>query len=323
MNPRKSSSALHAEIRKRIEAAQTIMVTTHLRPDGDALGALLGLGLALENAGKIVHMVSLDGVPSTFKHLPGSAHVLNKPKGPYNLTIAVDCADHTRAGDVFKGLGKPGINIDHHITNDQFAEINIIEAEQAATCAIIFDHLAEWGLTLTQDIASALLTGIITDTLGFRTTSTTPHVLRQAADLLETGVDMPELYMRGLVRKSFNAARYWGTGLSSIQRKDGIVWAALRLEDRKTSGYSTNDDADLINLLSAVDDSSVAIIFVEQHHGKVKVSWRALKPGLDVAAVAQQFGGGGHKAASGAEVTGKMPEVQEKVLSTTKQLLGL
>jgi bifunctional oligoribonuclease and PAP phosphatase NrnA len=314
---------IHTAIRKRIVAAQTIMVTTHLRPDGDALGSLMGLGLALENAGKTVQMVSLDGVPSTFKHLPGSARVRKKPEGPFDLTIAVDCADHTRAGDAFEYLGKPGINIDHHITNDQFAEMNLVEAEQAATCAILFDHLAEWGLTLTPDIASALLTGIITDTLGFRTTSTTPHVLRQAAALLETGVDMHELYMRGLVRKSFDAARYWGAGLSSIQFKDGIVWATLKLDDRKTSGYTTNDDADLINHLSAIDDSSVAIIFVEQHHGKVKVSWRAQKPGLDVARVAQQFGGGGHQAASGAELAGEMSAVQNKVLSATKQMLGL
>jgi bifunctional oligoribonuclease and PAP phosphatase NrnA len=314
---------IHALIRKRIASAQTVMITTHLRPDGDAIGALLGLGLALEGAGKVVQMVSLDGVPSAFKHLPGSTRVLKKPEGPYDLTIAVDCADHTRAGNAFEGLGKPGINIDHHITNDQFAEINLIEVEQAATCAILFDHLNEWGLTLTQDIASALLTGIITDTLGFRTTSTTPHVLRQAASLLETGVDMHELYVRGLVRKSFNAARYWGVGLSSIQQQDGITWATLMLEDRKASGYTTNDDADLINHLSAIDGSSVAIIFVEQYHGRVKVSWRAQKPGLDVAQVAQQFGGGGHQAASGAEIDGELAEVQEKVLSTTRQYLGL
>jgi phosphoesterase RecJ-like protein len=314
---------IHALIRERMASAQTVMITTHLRPDGDAVGALLGLGLALEEAGKAVQMVSLDGIPSTFKHLPGSTRVLKKPEGPYDLTIAVDCADHTRAGNVFDALGKPGINIDHHITNDQFAEINLIEVDQAATCAILFDHLKEWGLTLTQDIASALLTGLITDTLGFRTTSTTPKVLRQAASLFETGVNMPELYMRGLVRKSFNAARYWGAGLSSLQRQDGITWATLTLEDRKRSGYSTNDDADLINHLSAIDDSSVAVIFVEQHHGKVKVSWRAQKPGLDVAQVAQQFGGGGHKAAAGAEIAGEMAEVQEKVLSTTKQLLRL
>jgi len=314
---------IYDSIRKRIASAQTIMVTTHLRPDGDAVGSLLGLGLALEDAGKTVKMVSLDGIPSTFKHLAGSTHVQKKPAGPFDLTIAVDCADHTRTGNVFDDLGKPGINIDHHITNDQFAELNLIEAEQAATCAILFDHLQEWGLALTQDIASSLLTGIITDTLGFRTTSTTPHVLRQAASLLETGVDMHELYMRGLVRKSFNAARYWGAGLSSIQYRDGIVWAALKMDDRKSSGYVTNDDADLINHLSAIDDSSVAIVFVEQHHGKVKVSWRAQKPGLDVAQVAQQFGGGGHKAASGAELAGTLDDVQEKVLAATRQMLGL
>ena len=99
---------IHAAIRKRIASAQTIMVTTHLRPDGDAVGSLLGLGLALEDAGKTVRMVSLDGIPSTFKHLPGSARVLKKPEGPYDLTIAVDCADHTRAGNVFDGSGQTG-----------------------------------------------------------------------------------------------------------------------------------------------------------------------------------------------------------------------
>jgi len=315
--------SIHTAIRKRIAAAQTILVTTHLRPDGDALGALLGLGLALEDAGKTVQMVSFDGVPSTFKHLPGRERVHKKPEGPFDLTIAVDCADHTRAGDVFEGLGQPGINIDHHVTNDNFADLNLIEVDQAATCAILCDHLAEWGLKLTPDIASALLTGIITDTLGFRTSSTTPHVLRQAAGLLETGVDMHELYMRGLISTSFGAARYWGAGLSSIQREGGMVWATLKLKDRKTSGYTTNDDADLINHLSAIDGSSVALIFVEQHHGKVKVSWRAQKPGLDVARVAQQFGGGGHPAAAGAEVAGGMAEVQKKVLSATRKLLRL
>jgi bifunctional oligoribonuclease and PAP phosphatase NrnA len=314
---------IHTAIRKRIAAAQTVMVTTHLRPDGDAVGSLLGLGLALEDAGKTLQMVSLDGVPSTFKHLPGSARVRKKPEGMFDLLIAVDCAEFKRAGKTFDSLGKPGINIDHHITNDHFADLNLIEVEQAATCAILFDHLADWGLKLTRDIASALLTGIITDTLGFRTTSTTPRVLRQAADLLDTGIDMHEMYMRGLVRKSFGAARYWGAGLSSIQRANGMVWATLKLEDRKSSGYTTNDDADLINHLSAIDDSSVALIFVEQHHGKVKVSWRAQKPGMDVARVAQQFGGGGHQAASGAELAGEITEVQEKVLALTKQMLGL
>ena len=112
---------IHALIRERIASAQTVMVTSHLRPDGDAVGSLLGLGLALEEAGKTVQMVSLDGIPSTFKHLPGSAHVLKKPEGPYDLTITVDCADHTRAGNVFDGLGKPDINIDHHITNERLA----------------------------------------------------------------------------------------------------------------------------------------------------------------------------------------------------------
>jgi bifunctional oligoribonuclease and PAP phosphatase NrnA len=313
--------AIHSEIRRRINAAQTIMVTTHMRPDGDAIGSLLGMGQALENAGKSVQMVSIDGIPSTFKHLPGSERVIKAPKLPLDLTIFLDCAEYKRAGSSFDGIGKPSINIDHHFTNDNFAEVNLIEVDQVATSAVLFDHLKDWGLAVTREIAAALLTGILTDTLGFRTPNTTSKTLRQAADLLEYDLDMSDLYLRGLVRKSYNAARYWGAGLSSIQRANGIVWATLKLEDRKNSGYVTNDDADLINYLSAIDDSNVALIFVEQHHAKVKVSWRAQKPGVDVARIAQQFGGGGHQAAAGAEIPGELAAVQEKVLEVTKQMI--
>ena len=99
-------------------------------------------------------------------------------------------------------------------------------------------------MKITQPIAAALLTGIITDTLGFRTPNTTPEALRQAAALMETGVDMPEIYMRTLVRKTYPAAKYWGAGLSSLQSKHGIVWGTLTLADRKSAGYGGNDDAD-------------------------------------------------------------------------------
>ncbi len=123
-----------------------------------------------------------------------------------------------------------------------------------------------------------MLTGIITDTLGFRTSNVTPEAMRQAATLMETGVDMPDLYMRGLVRRSYEAARYWGGGLSKLERKDGMVFGTLTLADRKSAGYSGNDDADLINIISAIDGFKVGMIFVEQPKNRVKISWRALSP---------------------------------------------
>jgi phosphoesterase RecJ-like protein len=140
---------------------------------------------------------------------------------------------------------------------------------------------------------------------------------------MDTGVDMPDLYMRALVRRSYPSARYWGAGLSRLQQDGGIVWTALTLEDRKAAGYGGNDDADLINLISSIDGSQVGVIFVEQVDGHVKVSWRALETGVDVSALARHFEGGGHAAAAGADIPGTLAEVQPRVLATTREMLGL
>ena len=310
-------------IKERLNAANKIVIASHVRPDGDAIGSLLGMGLALQNAGKSVQMVLVDGVPSSFKHLEESEKIVKEPNGEHDTFIMVDCADFKRAGKVFEKFGQPDINIDHHKTNEKFGKLNLIEAEEVATAAILTNHLPDWGFPITKSIAAALLTGIITDTLGFRTSNTTPEALRQCATLMETGVDMPDLYMRSLVRKSYSAARYWGAGLSGMEQKNGIVWGTLTLDDRKKSGYSGNDDADLINLISAIDGNKVGMIFVEQSDSHIKISWRALEPGIDVSQVAKHFKGGGHAAAAGADIPGALDEVKFVVLKTTREFLGL
>lgn len=310
-------------IKERLARANKVVVASHVRPDGDAIGSLLGLGLALMDAGKSVQMVLADGVPASFRHLEGSELIVKAPVGDYDTFITVDCADFKRTGKVFENFGQPDINIDHHVTNERYGKINLIEAEEVATAAILTNHLPEWGFAITKRIAAALLTGIITDTLGFRTSNTTPEALRQCAMLMETGVNMPDLYMRSLVKKSFPAAKYWGAGLSSMQHDNGIVWGTLTLEDRKRAGYGGNDDADLINLISAIDGNKVGMIFVEQNDNHVKISWRALEPGIDVSQVAKHFNGGGHAAAAGADIPGKLEEIQPLVLKTTREMLGL
>ena len=128
------------------------------------------------------------------------------------------------------------------------------------------------------------------------------------------------MYNQALVRRSYEAALYWAQGLSHLQRKDRIIWTSLTLEDRLKAGYTGNDDADLINMLSTIDDMDISVIFVEQKEGRVKVSWRA-QPGVDVSQIAFQFGGGGHPAASGAEIQGSLEDVQEKVLQATFNML--
>jgi len=308
-------------IKERLAESKNVIIASHIRPDGDAIGSLLGLGLALRATGKSVQMVLVDGVPSSFKHLEGSDLIVKSPSGEYDTFITVDSADFRRVGKAFENFGQPDINIDHHKTNEKFGKMNLIEAEEVATAAILARHLPEWGYNITKPIAAALLTGIITDTLGFRTSNTNPSALRLCAMLMETGVDMTELYVKSLVKKSFPAARYWGAGLSRLEQKNGIVWATLTLDDRKQAGYSGNDDADLINLISAIDGNKIGMIFVEQSDNHVKISWRALEPGIDVSQVAKHFSGGGHAAAAGADIPGELNEIQPVVLKTTKEML--
>ena len=310
-------------IKERLKAANKVVIASHVRPDGDAIGSLLGLGLALIDAGKSVQMVLMDGVPASFRYLEGNELVVKEPTGDCDTFITVDSADFKRVGKVFENFGQPDINIDHHKTNEQFGKLNLIEADDVATAAVLTKHLPEWGLNISKPVAAALLTGIITDTLGFRTANTTPDALRQCATLMETGVDMPDIYMRSLVRKSFPAAKYWGAGLSSMKQENGIVWGTLTLEDRKRTGYGGNDDADLINMISAIDGNKVGMIFVEQSDNHVKISWRALEPGIDVSPVAKHFKGGGHVAAAGADIPGTLDEIQPLVLKTTRAMLNL
>ena len=308
-------------IKERLEKSKNVVIASHVRPDGDAIGSLLGIGLALRDVGKSVQMVLVDGVPSSFKHLEGSELILKEPIGEHDTFITVDSADFKRVGKPFENFGQPDINIDHHKTNEKFGKLNLIESEEVATAAILARHLPEWGYTITKPIAASLLTGIVTDTLGFRTSNTNPSALRLCAMLMETGVEMNELYMKALVNKTFPAAKYWGAGLSRLEQKDGIVWATLTLDDRKESGYSGNDDADLINMISAIEGHKVGMIFVEQSDHHVKISWRALEPGIDVSPVAKYFKGGGHAAAAGADIPGALSEIQPLVLEKTEEML--
>jgi bifunctional oligoribonuclease and PAP phosphatase NrnA len=313
---------LQKRIKDRFQEAQRILVTSHVRPDGDAIGSSLALALALIDVNKQVQVVLSDGIPTSFKHLPGTDMVVKKAEGSFDLIVSVDCSDLERVGDALDGYHAPDIVIDHHITTEPFGTLNLIEPEAVATASVLKRHMSEWGLVITASIAANLLTGLVTDTLGFRTSNTTPEALRQVADLMDLGAELSELYYRSLVRRTFVEAKYWGAGLSSLERSDGIVWATLTLANRKTSGYNGKDDADLINIVSSIDDADVAIMFVEQNTSKTKISWRSLKPYIDVSQLASQFNGGGHRAASGAELSGSLVEVRDRVLEATRKILN-
>ncbi len=313
--------AINASIKERLGDARRILITGHIRPDGDAVGSMLGLGLALESVGKRVQMVLPAGLPHVFEHLEGSELIQREVEGEIDTFISVDCAEFSRIHEELQTFGEPFLNIDHHITNTKYAEINLVEADSVATASILTEHIPAWGLEINRASASALLTGLITDTLGFRTLNMNPKALRQAANLMEKGAKMPDLYYRALISRSFKAVRYWGKGLTTLERDGQMVWAVLSLKDRKAVKYHGNDDADLINILSSVEKSPVALIFVEQTNGMVKVSWRARGKKWEGAQVAAKFGGGGHRAAAGATIEGSLEDIKLRVLHATREIL--
>ncbi|MHB1120454.1 MAG: DHH family phosphoesterase, partial [Bellilinea sp.] len=268
------NDALHTAIQERLSRAERVLITSHVRPDGDAVGALLGLGLVLEASGRSVQMVLRDGVPENMLHLKGSEQIVSTPAGDFDTFIVLDSGELKRVGQEIV-LRKPDIQIDHHLTNTRFGVINLVEPEAVATSAILAESLPRWGFSITQDAASALLTGILTDTMGFRTSNMNSRALRVAADLIDLGANLPELYFEALITRSIEAARYWGMGLSSLQKRDRLIWATLRAADRQAVGYNNLDDADLTNLLSSISDGDIAVLFIEHAPDLIKVSWRS------------------------------------------------
>jgi len=305
----------------KIEQAQRVLVCSHTRPDGDAIGSLLALGQALQDAGKYVQMVSEDGVPSALRFLPGSEQIRNQPEDASDLVIVVDSSKLDRVGAVLDEVDQIDLNIDHHPDNTQFAQINLVDAAAVSTTQILTRLLPAFGLEISPAVAADLLTGMITDTIGFKTDNMHPEVLRMAAELYELGADLPTLYHNAVAAKTFEAARYMGEGLSQLKRQNGLVWTVLTLENRKNAKYPGRDDADLVNIISAIDSADVALIFVEQNPNQIKVSWRTRSLEIDVSKVAHQFGGGGHRAAAGAMIEGSLQDVQADVVQTTQRMI--
>jgi bifunctional oligoribonuclease and PAP phosphatase NrnA len=273
----------------------------------------------LQNAHKEVQMVMKDGVMKVFKHIPGNEQITKKSEGEFDCCVVMDCSDMLRVGGSL-GESQPDVNIDHHITNLNFAKANLIQPGSVATSAILAEWLPKWNFPITQPIAETLLSGIIYDSIGFRTSNMNSETLRLAANLMDMGANLPELYSKALLRPQFEAMRYWGFGLVNLQKEDRLIWTQLRMHDRAEAKYPGLDDAELNNLLSNIDDVDVSVLFIEQKKDAVKVSWRA-KNGIDVSALALSFGGGGHPAAAGTDLNGTLDEVRTKVLEATHKLI--
>ena len=308
--------------RNLISAAKRILLATHISPDGDAIGSLLGMYWLLKAAGKNdVTPFCVDGCPETFKFLPGSDQIVREMDGEHDLVIIVDCGGVDRAGAPIENLGRLiDINIDHHVTNPKFARINYVRPESVATSEMITDLIPEFGFTLTPTAAECLLCGLVTDTLGFRTSSVNDKTFITLQTLMNAGANLPRMFDLALNRRSFTTLKLWGHALTNAMRDGDLVWATLPLSARQAVGHNGKGDADVINVLSTVTDGNIFVTISETEGNVIKVSWRA-RLGYDVSKIAQLFGGGGHVAASGATINGTLADIEAQVLAATKEIL--
>ncbi len=255
--------------------------------------------------------------------MPGATDVTTSLDSPADLIIIVDCSDERRGGQVYltaktrAGDHPPVINIDHHITNTYFGEINLVQPETAATTQVLAHLARAWGVDLDQGLALCLLTGLVTDTLCFRTPNVTPAVMQLVAELMATGVDLAYVTGRTVNRRSFDAIRYWGPLLDTVHLEQGVIWVQATAVDRRAVARELRGDASIVTLLITAWEADMAASFVESDEGPVEASFRA-RPGFDVANIALQLGGGGHPAASGCTIDGPLDEVVERVVTMMK-----
>jgi phosphoesterase RecJ-like protein len=307
-----------------LRRASRILAITHVSPDGDALGSLVGFTYAMRGLGKQVTPACQDAPHPRFSYINGIFDVKQAGEGEYDLIVSLDASDMQRLGTVFapaQHAHLPIVVFDHHITNTNFGVVNVVEPAMSSTAEVILMLLKRMDITITPDIANALLTGIITDTLAFRTTNTTPDTLAAAMELMRCGGNLQEVTRQALVLRSFEQIKLLGAGIVNAKTDGRVVYATLPRKLRKELGVKEDrGDAGLVGTLITVSDVDVAAVFTELPSGDIDISFRA-QPGFDVSQVALELGGGGHPAAAGCTLPGPMRDAVNRVIPRLKQVI--
>ena len=306
---------------QRISSSESVLIICHVSPDGDAIGSLLGLGLALRSRNLRVTLACGDPVPEHSRHLPCWEIITQTPLGRFDLIISLDCSDIDRLGKVYDPealSGVPIINIDHHTTNKDFGQINWVDPQAAATAQMLVRLIRALRIELTPDIATCLLNGILTDTLGFRTAATTPEVMETAFLLMSAGASLSQLTDRAFNHRPFSTIQMWSMAMQDMHLEGRILWSQVTQEIRQHVDYRDNGDAGLANFLSTANEADISVVFDELGDGHVNVSIRAV-PGYDVSQVALSLGGGGHPQAAGCTIAGPLETARAQVLSMLHQ----
>lgn len=302
------------EVLNQIGRRDRFVLTSHARADGDAVGSTLACCEILRRMGKQAEVVLRDGVPRVYQQLPfaGSVIQADRVNGGYQAAILLECDSIQRTR--LEGLEHQFlINIDHHKSGRSFAHVNWIDPQAVATAEMVYRLARQAGVKISPEIATCLYTAVLTDTGGFMFEGTNEHTFELARELVLAGADPVRSARPIYFGHSTAKMRLLGSALSVLQREGPLVWIWVTQEQMDRSGAREEDCEGLVNYALAIGDVEVAVFFRELRDGRFRVSLRS-KGKLDVARIAEEFGGGGHTCASGCSVEGPLHAAVERVL---------
>ncbi|AOZ94266.1 DHH family phosphoesterase [Paenibacillus crassostreae] len=304
------------------------LVVSHVQPDGDAVSSTVAVGWLLSCLGKKFTLINEGHIPQRMKYLMLSDKIINMEMNPpdrmFKHVICVDCADFQRVGLTkhFFATDAQILNVDHHPTNDGYGHVNLIKSDAAATAEILYDLINKFSVEWTQASATAIYTGILTDTGGFRYSNTTPKVMGMASELLSYGVNGPMLSENLLEEMTPSQMKVLIKALSTLEMSaDGrISWVYITPEHMVECEAVNEDLEGIVNYPRNIRGVEVGILFKVIDNNAVKVSLRS-SGSVDVGALAQSFGGGGHARAAGCRMEGTLEQIISQVLKQVNQLL--
>lgn len=320
-----NDSLILKEIIKLINEKSSFLITSHQSPDGDAIGSQLALAKLLRGLGKNVEIINVDSPPKIYSFLPGVQDIIvsNVVNRNYEVTFIVDCGDILRT-NLFEGRREQlGIivNIDHHLSNSCFGDINWVNKEVSSTAELVLEIAKGLKSEIDLDIAENLYTAIFTDTGSFQYSNTTPKTFRIASDLLKVGVNPHKISEKVYGVNPFSKLKLLGLTLVDMEKSDdGLVsWMTIPKEYFDKTKATIEDTEGFINYPRSIDGVELAILFKETSPNYCKVSFRSGGK-VNVSNLAAKFGGGGHHNAAGSVVSGKLNEVKERVLAEAMQI---
>ena len=305
--------------------AESVMLLSHIRPDGDAYGSCLGLGLSLASAGRSVFIFNQDGMSPLYKFLDGSELILPTPPHPPKdcLLMALDTSTRERLGAACLAWNlTPDWNIDHHESNTLYARNNLVLPDRPATAAIISEMILEAGWPMPPAAAAALYVGLMTDTGSFRYRGTTCHTFEQAARLVSLGADPASLAQQCYQSISLPRFRLQQQALTALklEENDRLAHVTLTPQMFAACGALPDDTEGIVEKALTVREVLVSVLFEQKSDESLKVSLRS-KGSINVSTLASSFGGGGHPGAAGINFTAPADGKKEQVLQRLRQAL--